>query len=100
VNGTSGTANTGGGGGGVNDNATGGNGGSGVVIITYTTTDGAAYTITGGTITTNGAKTVHTFNSSGTFSVTQFTDTPEAYLVPRINPMLLYPKDMGVVVLK
>lgn len=69
-NGTAGTANTGGGGGGAGYNGSGtpigGNGGSGVVIISYTT---GALTATGGTITTSGGNTIHTFNSSGTFTV-------------------------------
>ncbi len=60
------TTNTGGGGGGgAAANGTGGAGGSGVVIIRYLTPvsgDG-----TGGTITHDGAYTVHTFTSSGTF---------------------------------
>jgi hypothetical protein len=45
----------------------GGSGGSGIVIIRYagTTTKG-----TGGTITTAGGYTYHTFTSSGTFTAT------------------------------
>ena len=43
----------------------GGAGGSGVVIISYVTADWGAGT--GGTITTDGANTVHTFNGDGTF---------------------------------
>ena len=62
--GTAGLANTGGGGG-SSDN--GHEGGSGVVIIRYTTSSFG--TCTGGTITTTGSDTVHTFNSSGTFTV-------------------------------
>lgn len=67
-----GSANTGGGGGGVgvNDGSqprTGANGGSGVVIISYTT---GQVTATGGTITTSGGNTIHTFTSSGTFEIT------------------------------
>jgi hypothetical protein len=65
------TANTGGGsgGGGSQDSAGStsgsGNGGSGVVIIRYagTVTKGA-----GGTITTSGGYTYHTFTSSGTYT--------------------------------
>jgi hypothetical protein len=63
-------ANTGGGGGGgshYNSNNYGGNGGSGIVIISYTT---GTMTATGGTITTSGGNTIHTFTSSGTFTVT------------------------------
>ncbi len=69
---TAGTANTGGGGGGGANNGgsgaqTGSNGGSGIVIISYTT---GAMVATGGTITTSGGKTIHTFTSGGTFTVT------------------------------
>lgn len=60
--GTAGAANTGGGGGG------GAAGGSGIVIIRY---PGSAKA-TGGTITTVGSDTVHTFTASGTFSPTAF----------------------------
>jgi len=70
--GTNGTANTGGGGGGGSGhspNAAGGNGGSGVVILRYLTSDASGFTVTGGTKTTDGSYTVHTFTSSGTFSV-------------------------------
>lgn len=69
--GTAGTANTGGGGGGAGgDNVTpraGGAGGSGVVIISYTT---GTFTATGGTITTSGGNTIHTFTTSGDFVIT------------------------------
>jgi len=68
------TANSGsgGGGGGLYDNggtgnAYGGDGGSGVVIISYVTAEWGVST--GGTITTDGANTVHTFNSDGTFTL-------------------------------
>ena len=61
---TSGSANTGGGGGGYLFNAQGGgSGGSGIVIIRYKGPQKA----TGGTVTTVGTETVHTFTSSGTF---------------------------------
>jgi hypothetical protein len=59
-------ANTGGGGGGgshYNSNNKGGDGGSGIVIIRYKGPQKA----TGGTVTTVGSETVHTFTSSGTF---------------------------------
>lgn len=75
-NGTNGTVNLGGGGGagglptGASTGTTGGNGGSGIVIISYPT---GAITATGGTITTSGGKTIHTFTSDGTFSVTAIT---------------------------
>jgi hypothetical protein len=66
--GVSGTANTGGGGGGLvnysNAAYLGGNGGSGVVIISY---DGSQKG-TGGTVTSSGGRTIHTFTSSGTYT--------------------------------
>ena len=63
--GGAGTANTGGGGGGAGYTASGGGaGGSGVVIIRYLgSTRGS-----GGTITSAGGYTYHTFTSSGTFT--------------------------------
>jgi hypothetical protein len=42
----------------------GGNGGSGIVIICYA----GAQRGSGGTITTNGGQTIHTFLSGGTFT--------------------------------
>ena len=67
-------ANTGGGGGGgshYNSNNKGGDGGSGIVIIRYKGPQKA----TGGTVTTVGTETVHTFTSSGTFVTgTNFID--------------------------
>ena len=61
----SGTANTGGGGGGEGDNAgTSGNGGSGVVIVSYA----GVQRFTGGTVTTSGGNTIHTFTSSSTLA--------------------------------
>lgn len=69
-----GTANTGGGGGGANGSTiggTGGNGGSGVVIISY---DTGSITATGGTITTVGGRTIHTFVANGTFTITAIND--------------------------
>ena len=61
-----GPANTGNGGGASHLAASGSAGGSGVVIIRYTT---GSVTATGGTITTVGGDTVHTFTTSGTFTV-------------------------------
>ena len=61
------TANTGGGGGGTgkdNTGAVGGNGGSGTVIIRYSGSQRG----TGGTVTSVGGYTYHTFTSSGTYS--------------------------------
>ena len=66
--GTSGTANTGGGGG-AGNTASGGNGGSGVVIVRYLTADASGWTISGGTSTTSGSYTIHTFTSSGSLVV-------------------------------
>jgi hypothetical protein len=63
TNGENGTANTGGGGGGTNGN-TGGNGGSGIVIISYAGSQRG----TGGTVTSSGGNTIHTFTSSGTYT--------------------------------
>lgn len=72
--GSAGTANTGsgGGGGGMVDgggNGAGGNGGSGIVIVRYPTASASGFTITGGTITTSGSYTIHTFTSSGSLVV-------------------------------
>jgi len=69
-NGFNGTANTGGGGGGVGSDAdnsttrTGGSGGSGIVILRYIGPQRG----TGGSITSSGGYTIHTFTSSGTFT--------------------------------
>lgn len=65
-----GTANTGGGGGGCHgpNQPAGSTGGSGIVVIRYATAD-APSNVTGGTKTTDGSDTVHTFNSSGTLTV-------------------------------
>ncbi len=64
---TAGTNGLGGGSGGVRDSGTEQKGGDGVVIIAYPT---GSLTATGGTITTSGGNTIHTFTSSGTFTVT------------------------------
>jgi hypothetical protein len=58
ITGSDGTVNTGGGGGGRNKN-----GGSGVVIVRYLGPQKA----TGGTVTSTGGYTIHTFTSSGSF---------------------------------
>lgn len=71
-----GTANTGGGGGGTNDlGGAGAAGGSGIVIISYATdgSDGVSPNSTGGTMTINGDQTVHTFTSSGTWTMIAFS---------------------------
>jgi hypothetical protein len=64
--GASGTANTGGGGGGTGSNTStvGGAGGSGICIISYL----GAQRGTGGTVTSAGGNTIHTFTSSGTYT--------------------------------
>jgi hypothetical protein len=68
-NGGNGGANTGGGGGGgTHAYSVGGNGGSGIVIIRYYGSQKA----TGGTITSSGGYTIHTFTSSGTFTPTDY----------------------------
>ena len=61
---------TGGGGGGCHgpNQPAGSTGGSGSVVIRYATAD-APSNVTGGTKTTDGSDTVHTFNSSGTLTV-------------------------------
>jgi hypothetical protein len=68
-NGGNGTVNLGGGGGGIGSNNsgsvyTGGSGGSGIVIISYA----GAQRGTGGTVTSSGGYTIHTFTSSGTYN--------------------------------
>jgi hypothetical protein len=68
-NGGAGGTNTGGGGGGgTHAYSVGGNGGSGIVIIRYSGSQKA----TGGTITSSGGYTIHTFTSSGTFTPTEW----------------------------
>ena len=63
--GTNGTANTGGGGGGTGvNNAAGSAGGSGIAIIAYFGSQRG----TGGTITSSGGYTIHTFTTSGTYT--------------------------------
>jgi len=66
---TAGTANSGGGGGGGTNNSVavsvpGGAGGSGIVIISYAGSQRG----TGGTVTSSGGYTIHTFTSSGTYT--------------------------------
>jgi hypothetical protein len=61
-----GQSNTGGGGGGArNTSGTSGSGGSGVVIVRYSGSQSA----TGGTVTSSGGNTIHTFTGDGTFAV-------------------------------
>jgi hypothetical protein len=59
---TAGTANTGGGGGGAWNGPAGATGGSGVVIISYV----GAQQFGGGSVTSSGGNTIHTFTTSGT----------------------------------
>jgi hypothetical protein len=63
-----GTMNTGGGGGGHRDYPqspySGSLGGSGIVILSYN----GAQRGSGGTVTSSGGKTIHTFTGSGTFT--------------------------------
>lgn len=66
VAGGAGTANTGGGGGGGALSGTGGQGGSGIVIVSYPT---GSIKASGGSVTTSGSNTIHTFTSSSTFKV-------------------------------
>lgn len=63
TNGTAGSANTGGGGGGSGGNGNAANGGSGIVIISYLGSQRG----TGGTVTSSGGYTIHTFTSSATY---------------------------------
>ena len=67
-NGVSATANTGGGGGGAGSSSsgpsTGGSGGSGVVVIRYLGSQKGS----GGTVTSAGGYTYHTFTTSGTYT--------------------------------
>jgi prepilin-type N-terminal cleavage/methylation domain-containing protein len=64
----------GGGGGGAGPSVLGRAGGSGIVIIRYKTdgSDGISPSSTGGTKTTSGAYTIHTFTSNGTFTPIQY----------------------------
>jgi hypothetical protein len=69
VPGGAGGTNTGGGGGGAShSSSTGANGGSGIVIVRYFGSQKA----TGGSITSSGGYTIHTFTSSGSFTPTEF----------------------------
>ncbi|MGV2391123.1 MAG UNVERIFIED_CONTAM: hypothetical protein LVR29_32045 [Microcystis novacekii LVE1205-3] len=76
-----GTYATGGGGGGSGGN-TGGNGGSGIVVVRYQIAQlTATAKATGGLISYYGGKTIHTFLSLGTFTVTNPSLTSVDYLV-------------------
>lgn len=92
---TAGTANTGSGGGGAaSESGTarqGMGGGSGRAVISYLT---GSMVATGGTMTTNGDYTVHTFLSDGTFSVIS-VGSPSVYYVRNLTAttfqLSLYP---------
>lgn len=82
-----GAANTGNGGeGGTGTGASGFAGGSGIVIIRYATdgSDGISSASTGGTKTTSGGDTIHTFTSDGTFSAI-FTNLDFSIVATRYN---------------
>jgi hypothetical protein len=64
-----GAANSGSGGDGVGTPNTGKDGGSGIVVVRYLTAELGSFTTTGGTKTTAGAYTVHTFTSSGSLVI-------------------------------
>lgn len=64
MTGTAGAANTGNGGGGSNGGNAGAAGGSGIVVIRYP----GAQRGTGGTVTSAGGFTIHTFTTSGTYT--------------------------------
>lgn len=86
-NGAVGAANTGNGGGGAGDTgSTAGAGGSGIIIISYPT---GSMTATGGTITTSGGNTIHTFTSSGTFAITN-TILTKPITVPAGHDKMLF----------
>lgn len=79
-----GITSTGGGGGGGTGagGVAGGNGGTGLVIISYPT---GSLTAIGGVITTSGGNTIHTFNSTGSFTV---SGSPAAgiYYIGNLTP--------------
>ncbi len=84
-NGAAGTANRGGGGGGAYASAagtsTGGVGGTGIGIISYAT--GAA-SATGGTVTTSGGNTIHTFTTTADFILSSGLEDGVVYYVRNI----------------
>jgi hypothetical protein len=99
-NGGNGGANTGGGGGGgTHWDSDGGNGGSGIVIVRYFGSQRA----TGGTITTSGGYTIHTFTSSGTFTPTGFLNifdlSQSNNLVTLANGAVYESSNMGGIVM-
>ena len=79
-----GTFATGGGGaGGANPTAGsyGGNGGSGIVVVRYQIAETSSAKATGGSISFYGGKTIHTFTSTGTFTVSSGPITAEMVIV-------------------
>jgi len=79
---TPGTTATGGGGGGGADDANGGSGGSGIVVVRYEIGQvGGTAKATGGAISYTPTTTVHTFYSSGVFTVTNPALSSVDYLV-------------------
>jgi len=73
-----------GGNGGGNTSAAGGSGGSGTVVVKYRiggSQTGGTAKATGGFITFAGGQTIHRFNSSGTFTITDSSLTSVDYLV-------------------
>jgi len=67
--GTAGEANKGGGGGGAGNLGTGNAGGSGVVIVRYLTSAAVGLTVTGGSVSTSGSYTIHTFTGTANFVI-------------------------------
>jgi hypothetical protein len=63
------TANTGNGGDGAGLGAPTYAGASGVVVVRYLTAEATLFTISGGTKTTSGSYTVHTFTASGSLVI-------------------------------
>jgi len=91
ANGSNGAANTGGGGGGGGGSSNGGNGGSGIVIIKYS----GNTKFTGGTITSSGGYTIHTFTTSGIFAPI-FNNTTASTVHKFTSSGSLYPTSAGV----
>jgi Glycine-rich domain len=77
---TNGAANTGSGGGGISSTGSACNGGSGVVVISYPSGAPNVNCI-GGTVTTIGANTVHSFTTPGSATLTCVTGKAINYLV-------------------
>lgn len=67
--GTAGAANRGGGGGGAGNLGTGNSGGSGIVMVRYITTAAAGLTVSGGSVSTSGSYTIHTFTGTANFVI-------------------------------